>query len=133
MSGGRCQWRSVCVVSLLVFVACDGRRADARAPDEAVFELGGDAHPLAEVLRAVEQGSPATPRVAKPPLVIPATPKPLRFRTVKLGAGQTLTALCGKELGDASRWREVAELNGWSEDELRRLSTGTEVRIPIDR
>ena len=39
--------------------------------------------------------------------------------------------MCVDHLGDGNRWREVAELNGWSERETTRLAPGTIVRLPL--
>jgi len=41
-----------------------------------------------------------------------------------------LGELCAEELGSASRWREVATLNGWTEDEVTRLPPNTAVKLP---
>ncbi len=130
MHGGRFSW---CVLFVLSIAACGDREAAARGKDEAIFELGADSPPLADVLKAAARNSAARPPSLQAPLSIPASPKPTRYRTVVLGAGETLAGLCAKHLGDAGRWRQVAELNGWTEDDLRRLSTGTEVRLPMER
>jgi len=52
------------------------------------------------------------------------------YTTVTLGQGQTLIHLARKHLGDGNRFREILELNGWSEAESRRLKPGTKVKIP---
>lgn len=62
-----------------------------------------------------------------------APPKPAdepAYTTVTLGQGQTLIHLARKHLGDGNRFREILALNGWSEDESRRLKPGTKVKIP---
>ncbi|MFO1052893.1 MAG: hypothetical protein U1F36_11815 [Planctomycetota bacterium] len=129
MSGG---W-FVCGVALLVGLsACKPREAAARSRDELVLELGGDGPPLAKLLtdarRRVESASSQT--IASP-LRLRAPERPVRYRTVRLGAGESLSKLCARVLGDSSRWREIAELNGWSEADLRRLAEGTDVRLPM--
>lgn len=62
-----------------------------------------------------------------------APPKPSdepAYTTVTLGQGQTLIHLARKHLGDGNRFREILELNGWSEAESRRLKPGTKVKVP---
>ncbi len=61
------------------------------------------------------------------------TPEPVaQVRTVILGRGETLYGLCRSQLGDGSRWKEVAQLNGWSEAQASNLSVGTRVKLPVD-
>ena len=120
--------------------------------DPLVLELGGDSPTVDEVLnktsrRSVEPEPAAAPEgdVAPEGVALPAgdatpegaaepEPRPLPIarpeRVVKLPAGWTLSELCKEALGEASRWREVAELNGWSEEQLTSLAPGTEVRLP---
>jgi nucleoid-associated protein YgaU len=52
------------------------------------------------------------------------------FTTVVLAEGQTLIHLARKHLGDGNRFRDILELNGWTEVESRRLKPGTKVKIP---
>lgn len=49
---------------------------------------------------------------------------------VTLGPGQTPIHLAKKYLGDGNRFREILELNGWTDADTRRLQTGTRVKIP---
>lgn len=80
--------------------------------------------------------SPAPDKQPSPqPVPAPddASPKPIdepAYTTVTLGQGQTLIHLARKHLGDGNRFREILELNGWSEAESRRLKPGTKVKIP---
>lgn len=70
---------------------------------------------------------------APQPVPDDAPPKPSdepAYTTVTLGQGQTLIHLARKHLGDGNRFREILELNGWSEAESRRLKPGTKVKIP---
>ncbi len=131
----RVGWFVVGVLVGVTFASCGPREARARGQNEAIFELGGaTTPPLSEVLRAAAEVNRRDPsRELQVPLNIPVPPRPVRYRTLTLGAGETLSAFCARHLGDSSRWREVAELNGWAESDLRRLATGTEVRIPVDR
>ncbi|MEO0480818.1 MAG: hypothetical protein AAF196_15205 [Planctomycetota bacterium] len=67
----------------------------------------------------------------------PVVPQPEPFRpkpvtTATLRDGETLSGLCGRVLGATSRWREVAELNGWDEEDLKRLLPGVSVKLPAN-
>lgn len=54
-----------------------------------------------------------------------ATPS---VRTYTVKSGDTLSAIAARELGKASRWTEIATLNGIRDP--RRLSVGQELRLP---
>ena len=49
---------------------------------------------------------------------------------VTLGPKQTLIHLAKKHLGNGNRYREIMQVNGWDEDQVRRLPAGTQVKIP---
>jgi nucleoid-associated protein YgaU len=127
----RTRFRIVFVAVAMAVAGCD-RPVEARSADEAVFELGGDAKPLSQWLEAARKRQQATTRVEAPVLQLPTPKLPVRVRIARLQSGETLSDLCRRELGDANAWRKVAEFNGWSEADLRRLSVGTEVRLPVD-
>ena len=57
------------------------------------------------------------------------TPKP-EWRVVTLGEGETLWGLAAAHLGEGSRWRDIARLNGWSEAQAELLRAGTRVKLP---
>lgn len=91
--------------------------------------------PVADDAPAAKAAPPATraaggdaPKPQAPPAPTPA-PEPAVV-VVTLAEGQTLIHLARKHLGDGNRFREILELNGWSEAESRRLKPGTKVKIP---
>ncbi|MEZ5965552.1 MAG: hypothetical protein R3F56_17085 [Planctomycetota bacterium] len=51
-------------------------------------------------------------------------------RKATLTAGKTLYALAREHLGDGERWREIAAMNGWTDDDVARLPAGVEVALP---
>ena len=53
-------------------------------------------------------------------------------KLVTLKRGQTLIHLAKEHLGSGNRFRELLELNGWSDAEARRLAEGTKVRVPVE-
>lgn len=139
----------VCV-SLL---AC-GEPADPRdSEDLLVLELGGDHEALSRALLrlrgtpapaagpaaapaagptagptgegAVETPLPAAERQAE------AEPPPPEIFSVYLRQGETLYGLARTHLGSGARWRELLELNGWSEAQAGQLPVGTMVKLPI--
>ncbi len=84
---------------------------------------------------------PAVPEPAVPqptvPAPQPAVPQPAEvpppgpaYRVVELGRHQTLIQLAKQHLGDGNRFREILQLNGWTDSDARRLPTGQKVRIP---
>ncbi|MGA0869921.1 MAG: hypothetical protein ACO3UM_13420 [Planctomycetota bacterium] len=121
-------------VSLLVLGGCHDSGAAAlrqeQAPDRLRFEIGGDGPRLGEILaRAPRPDEEISPVPVPPPEVLSDGPA-RKWREVRLAPGQTLSQLCAAELGSAGRWKEVATLNGWSEDQVRRLPAKTLVRLP---
>jgi nucleoid-associated protein YgaU len=143
-----------------VLAACGGGREPMPAGDGAlVLELGGNQPSLRKALEraglAVTPPVDLSPAVAVPPPDTADAPKPTpsarrgsdeapklptptptptpveqAFTTVVLAEGQTLIHLARKHLGDGNRFRDILELNGWTEVESRRLKPGTKVKIP---
>ena len=132
--------RSSIGVVLAVFcaacAACGGKDRPELPRDPLVLDLGSGDVPLGQLLhpgRATQQAVPApTPRpdpAARQPAPSPPRPEP-EAREVRLGPGETIVDLCDRWLGDANRWPEVVELNGWTELQTRRLRPGTVVVLP---
>ncbi len=57
-------------------------------------------------------------------------PKPLSQRFVFLEPGGTISQIAEEQLGTIQRMNEVLELNGWTEEDARRLHPGTKVLLP---
>ena len=128
-----------CVLAgvLLIVLACGEDPPPPRSDDLLVLELGGDHMPLDAALRAVAargaqaEYPPATRPESEPPPGEAKPSVPLEAeRWVELEAGQTISELARVHLGRSRRWREVLELNGWTEEQARRLRVGTQVRLP---
>ena len=135
---------------LAVVAASCGDAAAAKGGSDGalVLEVGGDQSSLREALRAAgvlpspapavetepanpPRGEPPAPRAEADPVpVAPPQPTELPYFTVELGANQTLIHLARKHLGNGNRFREILELNGWTENDARRLREGQQVKIP---
>lgn len=63
------------------------------------------------------------------PSAPPTRPAPAWFE-VELGPRQTLMDLAQEHLGSARRFKEIMDLNGWSDRDARRLRVGTLVKVP---
>ena len=72
---------------------------------------------LTPTQRAAERATPAV-----------TAPQPAAARTYTVKAGDTLSAIAAKHLGDWKRWEEIARLNGIRDP--RRLQIGTKLRLP---
>lgn len=85
---------------------------------------------------------PAHKPAEKPPATKPISDKPANDKasgdkpadkggkTVRLRRGQNLYRVALEQLGDGSRWREIAKLNGWSERDIANLAADTPIRLP---
>ena len=77
---------------------------------------------------AAQVDSPAPVQLAKQP---PARPdERVPPATYTLAPGDTLWMVAQRVLGDGSRWREIQELNGISDAEVKRLPVGLVLRLP---
>jgi len=117
---------------LVLLMACGDPVPPAPGEDVLVLELGAPNASLEQSLRAVaakralrEDAPPPVSRLSEPP----PESEP-ESRTVWLVEGQTISELAQTHLGSSRRWHEILELNGWTEDDARRLGVGTPVRLP---
>ena len=132
----------------LLMVSCgESTPPPSPSPDLLVLELGGGNSSLQKALRKTEPAPEAPPPAPVPQArpeaqkQEPAAPQPAQVdpppaqppaeRWVVLQAGQTPYGLARDHLGSGARWREILEINGWTEEaQARRLATGTRVRLP---
>ena len=133
-------------LAALVF-ACGGPPRSVPQEDVLILELGGINQPLREALLRfalpgdetlevlVPVPSPARSEQAIPqPTVSPAertTAREPEFLTVYLRENETLYGLARTHLGSGSRFRELLDVNGWSEAQASRLPVGTPVKVPL--
>lgn len=122
-----------------------GNGTVASADDRLVLEVGGSQRSLRAALLAAgvrvesvksesgdgsERAGGARAEVLPEPVQPDEPPPPAAWFEVVLAEGQTPISLARKHLGDGNRFREILALNGWSEDDARRLRPGQKVRIP---
>lgn len=140
--------------------ACsDGHAAAVPSDGTLVLELGGDAASLRGTLaqfgvavdrpHLLREQPAAPPEPARMPVVpraegpvgggseVPVEPPPapppedaLDHFVVILAPRETLSHLAKRHLGDATRYPEIMQLNGWTERDVLRLRPGREVKIP---
>lgn len=138
--------------------ACAPRPVPALAGDgELVLELGGASPSLAASLQrlgvellpaqqvppgpvadaappergpSASDGSPDPDPQALPEQPVAPPPSAPAWFEVALGPRQTLMDLAQEHLGSARRFKEIMDLNGWSDRDARRLRVGTMVKIP---
>lgn len=89
-----------------------------------------DAPAEAPAAEPAGSGGAAPPKPVGEPVPAPTPTAEEPFVYVTLGERQTLIHIARKYLGDANRFREIVELNGWSEADTRRLKAGQRVKIP---
>lgn len=138
--------RSAGGLVLVLAAACGGDTADAESGDGTLWlEVGGDHPRLGNVLAGAQVESPTDPAAedgegstegadladALPIAVVdPPQPPAQGGRTVVLEGGQNLYQLALLHLQNGNRWREIMELNGWSESQIAALPEGTQVQLP---
>ena len=71
---------------------------------------------------------PAQPAPAEAPSAAAGAPPGPACSSVWVRAGDTLAVIAGRELGDASRWREIQALNGITDP--RRVPAGAMLALP---
>ena len=95
--------------------------------------LRGDLWKIDEAMGLVPKQEPKREPKREPTPESKPEPKPEprpEWGTVTLQEGETLWGLAEAHLGQGGRWREIAGLNGWSEEHAERLRTGTQVKLP---
>jgi nucleoid-associated protein YgaU len=142
--------------------AAKPERAETRDEDLLVLEIGGNS-PVLEVPTARDparnrqkpaahaQETPAEKREqaprererraatlpsprAQPQGDPPGPGRPVApERTVVVGEGETLYGIAVKELGDGSRWREIARKNGIPEGQEGAVQAGRRLQLPPPR
>ena len=129
-------------VLMMALISCAEAERPPMGEDTLVLELGGPYQRLADALRVVAPRPEPEPSPEPEPQPEPAPqpdpepdgidhdPRPGAVRWVELEAGQTVSDLSREHLGASGRWREVLELNGWTERQARRLRIGTRVKLP---
>jgi nucleoid-associated protein YgaU len=114
---------------------CDYQTQDPRAALAAgAAATPRDEKPDAEAPRAGAPQPDAPGAEVPPPAAAPVPPAPAQaWFEVELEPRQTLSVLARKHLGSANRFKEILELNGWTDADARRLRPGQKVRIPKTR
>ena len=132
--------RLACSVALaVVLVGCEeATTPPAPGPNVLSLELGGEHRSLTRALHVLQ---PETPEPTEPIRQLSGTPptEPTEdpepeprgdLREVALGESQTIQDVSMEHLGTTKRWMEILELNGWTEEEARKLRVGTMVKLP---
>lgn len=129
---------------LPMVAGCGAEAATRPKADTLVLEVGNGHPSLSAALQeqardrplpTPEPGPTETPPEGPPvdpqprPEPVPAPP-PAAPRTILLKEGQTLYQVAAENLGSGGRYTEILALNGWTEDQARRLKTGTVVLLP---
>ncbi|MEO0487628.1 MAG: LysM domain-containing protein [Pseudomonadota bacterium] len=70
--------------------------------------------------------------VARSTLLLMLSAMPGAAQTVVVQPGDTLAVIAARELGAASRWREICALNADVISNCNRISAGWELRLPVD-
>jgi nucleoid-associated protein YgaU len=121
-----------CLIAALLFVtACAGERGSAVNEDE--FFLDPAAAPDSGAAGASTDTTvpPAPPAWQPPPEVYtppPAAPASAGTGAYKVQKGDTLYSIARKELGNASRWKELASLNSLQKPYV--IKVGQELKLP---
>jgi hypothetical protein len=106
-------------------------RCDYGPPPPRAAVEDAPAQPAADAEAPRRAPPPDEPGQSAPAVAPPAAePAAATWFEVELEERQTLFLLARKHLGSANRFKEILELNGWSDAEARRLRPGQRVRIP---
>lgn len=102
--------------------------ADEMLDSDWAEQVKGRATELAEIMRSAGAESPSSGRREPTPPPSPAGEVEGAEGFVTVQPGDTLGSLAKEHLGDSSRWREIAKLNGIGDP--KRLKAGTRLRLP---
>jgi len=83
---------------------------------------------LVQIKTQEQNNQPVTVAVAAKKETRPQTKPQPKVHVLK--SGETLWALAQKYLGSGSRWREIADLNGIKDSQVRSLPVGMQIKIP---
>lgn len=131
---------ALCLSAYLGTTACLDWDAPPPSGNLLSLDLGGNHPSLAEDLRrtapAPKLKPQPVPAATAPAAIEPPTPRRRvaprpEYLVVYIAEGQTLYGLCKSNLGNGNRWREVARLNGWSDERAGRLPVGHPVKLPL--
>ena len=111
------------LAAALLLTSCSSARVDPLEFD--YYSSSGD---------AMEASAPIVSRSERDP-IIPISdpveaPTTLASRVHRIQKGESLYGLSVRYLGAGKRWREIAQLNGLSDAQVRRISVGREIKIP---
>lgn len=111
------------VLGLLIWDNWHGSEDPLPPPPDRALRVEIGAEPRARETRPVERhADPAPPRPPEPPPVAAAA------REYVVRSGDTLGEIASRELGSASRAREIADLNGLAD--AARIRAGQVLKLP---
>jgi len=112
-------------------LAVKAAESQDRMRDRLSLELGEAPILVLESEKQTPAPKPPAPDPGPEPRPDPR-PSPTRppQRFVFLEPGGTISEVAQKQLGTMKRTNEILELNGWTEEDARRLHPGTKILLP---
>lgn len=112
------------IAAAFLLASCSSTRVD---PLEFDY-YSGNGDPM-------EASAPIVPRRPERDPIIPISdpveaPPTTASRVHRMQKGESLYGLSVRYLGAGKRWREIAQLNGLSDAQVRRIGVGREIKIP---
>ena len=112
------------IVAALLLTSCSSARIDPLEFD--YYSSTGD--PAEEASPLVSRRPERDPII---PIAYPVEPPTApAVRVHRIQKGESLYGLSRRYLGAGKRWREIAQLNGLSDGQVRRIAIGREIKIP---